>query len=30
MKNYDNTTAKNSKLTNKKFVIGDYYNIINR
>ena len=27
---YDNTTAKNSKLTNKKFVIGDYYNIINR
>ena len=27
---YDNTTAKNSKLTNKKFIIGDYYNIMTR
>lgn len=27
---YDKSTAKNSKLTNKKFIIGDYYNIMNR
>ena len=27
---YDTTTTKNSKLTNKKFIIGDYYNIMNR
>ena len=27
---YNNNYAKNSKLSNKKFVIGEYYNLMER